>query len=152
MENSPPTRPPTATELCSDPVVQAGLESAWNDSKPLDPDRRHEEGGWIYMNLSNGQIAVRRAPAGQQSELNLDHPPHMAGHIVVGVFHTHPNPSAEGWQTGPSEADRIADERDGVPDLIRADDGIHVSGPQSRRGGLAGGPVFPVDEPREDQI
>jgi len=68
----------------------------------------------------------------------------VSGHIVVGVFHTHPNPSGEGWEPGPSEADCYADERDGVPDLIRADNGIHVSGPESRRGGLGGGPGFPL--------
>ena len=54
-----------------------------------------------------------------------------------------PNPTSEGWFSGPSEADRLADERDGVPDLIRADDGIHLSGPESRRGGLGGGPGYP---------
>jgi len=30
-----------------------------------------------------------------------------------------------------------------MPDLIRADDGNHVSGPDSRRGGLGGGAGFP---------
>lgn len=95
------------------------------------------------MNLSDGGITVRRAQPGYQSEVNLENPPMVAGHIVVGVFHTHPNPSSEGWDPGPSAADRFADDRDGIPDLIRADDGIHYSGPDSRRGGLAGGPGFP---------
>ena len=140
---SAPTRPPTANELRENPVVQSAL-AAWRDSEPDDPDRRHVEGGWIYLNLSNSAIAVRRAAPGHQSEVDLANPPHVAGHVVVGVFHTHPNPSAEGWVSGPSEADRIADERDGIPDLIRADDGIHHSGPDSRRGGLAGGPGFPA--------
>jgi hypothetical protein len=86
---------------------------------------------------------VRRAAAGHRSEVDLANPPHVSGHVVAGVFPTHPNPSAEGWEPGPSEADRYADERDGVPDLIRADNGIHISGPDRRRGGLAGGPGFP---------
>jgi proteasome lid subunit RPN8/RPN11 len=96
------------------------------------------------MNMVTGELTVRRAAAGHQSEVNLDNPPHVSGHIVVGVFHTHPNPSADGWEPGPSEADRYADERDGVPDLIRADNGIHVSGPDTRRGGLTGGPGYPT--------
>jgi hypothetical protein len=32
----------------------------------------------------------------------------------------------------------------GVPDLIRADDGIHLSGPDSRRDGLTGDGGFPL--------
>jgi len=63
---------------------------------------------------------------------------------VVGKFHTHPNPSSEGWNPGPSAADRAIDKRHGVPDLIRADDGIHFSGPERRRGGSAGEPGYPA--------
>jgi proteasome lid subunit RPN8/RPN11 len=75
--------------------------------------------------------------------LILDNPPAIPSAVVVGVFHTHPNPTAEGWYGGPSEADRRADERDGVPDLIRADDGTYVSGPERRRGDLSGGSGYP---------
>ncbi|PWU10185.1 MAG: hypothetical protein C5B50_25995 [Verrucomicrobia bacterium] len=64
--------------------------------------------------------------------------------MVVGKFHTHPNPTAEGWEPGPSAADLYVDEMHGVPDLIRADNGIYASGPTSRRGGLAGGSGFPL--------
>jgi hypothetical protein len=143
MEDTAPTRPPSARELRDDPRVQSAIEEAWNDSKPHDAEARHEEGGWIYMHTLSGEITTRRAAAGHQSEVNLANPPDISGHVVVGVFHTHPNPSADGWEPGPSEADRYADERDGVPDLVRADNGIHISGPDSRRGGLTGGPGFP---------
>jgi hypothetical protein len=143
MADQAPTRPPTASELRNHPVVQSAIEQAWRESKPEDPDSRHEEGGWIYLNLTSGEIIVRRAVAGFQSEVNLANPPLLEGHMVVGVFHTHPNPSDAGWEPGPSPADRVVDERDGIPDLIRADNGIHFSGPDSRRGGLAGGPGFP---------
>lgn len=139
-----PLRAPTATELQNHPVVQSTLVQAWTDSLPDDPDNRHEEGGWIYWNITTGEISIRRASPGYQSELILDNPPAVPGSLVVGIFHTHPNPSSEGWDPGPSEVDRRADERDGVPDLIRADNGVHVSGPPSRRGGLAGGPGFPA--------
>jgi len=134
---------PTAAQLLNHPTVRQALDDAWKDSCPHDPQLRHEEGGWIYLDLSTGEIQTRRAGAGLQAELNLDSPPAVTGAVVVGVFHTHPNPTAGGWYGGPSEADRLADERDGVPDLIRADDGIHLSGPESRRGGLGGGPGYP---------
>jgi proteasome lid subunit RPN8/RPN11 len=45
------------------------------------------------MDILSGELTVPRAAAGHQSEVNLDNPPHMSGHVVVGVFHTHPNPS-----------------------------------------------------------
>jgi hypothetical protein len=137
------TRAPTAEELCNDPVVRAALDQAWTDSVPDDPDNRHEEGGWIFMDPATGEVTIRRASSGARSRLNLDHPSVVPGSVLVGVFHTHPNPSSEGWEPGPSESDRRADERDGVPDLIRTDDGIHHSGPESRRGGLSGSPGFP---------
>ena len=136
-------RAPTAAELASHPAVRQAIKQAWADSLSEDAERRHEEGGWIYLDTSTGDVSVQRAPAGFQAELNLDDPPHVPGAVVVGVFHTHPNPTAEGWFGGPSEADRRADERDGVPNLIRADDGLYFSGPDSRRGGLGGGPGYP---------
>jgi len=125
--------------------VRRALEDAWQDSQPEDPDERHEEGGWIYMNATTGEITTRRAPRGRQAAVNLVWPPVVAGHVVVAKFHTHPNPSTEGWMTGPSASDRVIDARHGVPDLIVADDGIHVSGPDVRRGGLSGGPGYPPE-------
>ena len=140
---NPPSQPPTAAELLSDPVVQAALDQAWLESRPHDAVHRHEEGGWIYMDTTTGQITTRRAVAGIRAEIDLDNPGSVAGAVVVGAFHTHPNPAAEGWVTGPSQSDQIIDARNGVPDLIRAEDGVHVSGPMSRRGGLTGEPGYP---------
>lgn len=139
-----PKSPPTADELRIQPVVAQAIEEAWNDSRADDPAVRHEEGGWIYQNLSTGALHVRRAPAGGQAHLDLSNLPVVAGCVIVGKFHTHPNPTAEGWEAGPSAGDRYVDELHGVPDLIRADDGIYVCGPNSRRGGLAGGSGFPL--------
>jgi hypothetical protein len=139
----PPTRPPTAAELLADPVVQQALQQAWIDSQPNDPGQRHEEGGWLYMNLKTGKLIARRAPRGVQFAIDLDNPPLVLDAVVVGIFHTHPNPSSEGWTTGPSASDQACDARDGVPDLIRADDGVHLSGPSSRRGGLGNSPGYP---------
>ncbi|MBC7818651.1 MAG: hypothetical protein IAG10_17315 [Planctomycetaceae bacterium] len=138
-----PTRPPTASELLADPVVVQVLDEAWAESQSDDPENRHEEGGWIYMNLTTAELTTHRATRGEQASIDLSHPPRCEG-IVVAKFHTHPNPSSEGWEPGPSASDEIVDDRHGVPDLIRADDGVYVSGPNSRRGGLAGGSGYPT--------
>jgi hypothetical protein len=124
-------------------MVQQALANAWADSLPADPAGRHEEGGWIYVEATTGTFAVHRAPAGAQATSDLNTPPVVQGFVVVATFHTHPNPSAEGWEPGPSAADTYSALLFGVPCLIRADDGIHTTGPASRRGGLAGGPGYP---------
>jgi len=137
------TAAPTATELLSHPVVRAAIDSAWADSKADDPAARHEEGGWIYLELASGVITVERAATGEQQDIDLFNPPTRAGCVIVGKFHTHPNPSDKGWKPGPSTSDVQYDEMHGVPDLIRSDQGVHVSGPESRRGGLSGPPGYP---------
>jgi len=140
---APPTRPPTASELLAHPNVVQGLVEAWADSQVNDPANRHEEGGWIYLNLSTGGIVIRRAPTGMRSRLSLANPPLLSDHVIVGTFHTHPNPALEGWVIGPSAQDQRAAGITGVPWLIRAEDGDHSTGPGSRRGGLGGGPGYP---------
>lgn len=134
---------PRAADLLNEPLVLQALEQAWNDSSPGNLLQRHEEGGWIYMDEANGNLAVRRARVGGQASLDLSAPPIVPGAVVVATFHTHPNPSAEGWEPGPSLADMYFARLVGVPFLIRADDGLHTTGPDSRRGGLAGGPGYP---------
>jgi hypothetical protein len=134
---------PTITELLADAGVLQAFEDAWKDSQPDDPSNRHEEGGWIYMDIATGNFAVRRAPAGARAAINLNHPPIVPGATVVAKFHTHPNPTAEGWHAGPSAADVANAARHGVPSLIRADDGMHWTGPPSRRGGVGNGPGYP---------
>jgi hypothetical protein len=135
---------PTASELLNDPTVRRAIDQAWADSMPDDPGRRHEEGGWIYLNTTTGEIAVRRAPRGARAAIDLGSPEAVADYVVVGKFHTHPNPTAEGWNSGPSANDLLVDALHGVPDLIRADDGVHISGPEQRRDGLLGGPGYPA--------
>ncbi len=139
-----PNQPPEASELLRNPGGVRALDEAWADSQIDDSLRRHEEGGWIYMNVSTGSVMTRRAPAGGQAMIDLGNPPLLEDCVVVGKFHTHPNPSAEGWSPGPSASDQAIDERRGVPDLIRADDGVHLSGPECRRGGFAGEPGYPA--------
>jgi hypothetical protein len=127
----------------NDPLVRQALEQAWVDSLPADPALRHEEGGWVYVDLATGALLTRRAPAGAQAELDLTSPPFVPGAVVVATFHTHPNPSTEGWNPGPSSEDTQSAWNLGVPCLIRADDGFYTAGAPSRRGGLGGGPGFP---------
>lgn len=144
MVTPPPRQAPTASELLTDSTVMRALEEAWDDSQVDDRRHRHEEGGWIYVQVATGEMMTRRAPVGRQIAIDLTRPPVLVGWVVVGKFHTHPNPSSEGWNPGPSDSDRARDECHGVPDLIRADDGIHLSGPECRRGGLAGERGYPT--------
>src|SRR5438045_1873991 len=100
-----PTQPPTADELLQDPIVVQAMEQAWIDSLPNNVANRHEEGGWIYMNTITGQITTLRASAGMRSRISLGNPPIVANAVVVGTFHTHPNPTSSGWTPGPSPTD-----------------------------------------------
>ncbi len=134
---------PIAKELLNDLAVQQALEQAWRDSLADDPINRHEEGGWIYLAPATGQITIKRAASGGQALVDLSDPPLLQGSFVVGKFHTHPNPTAEGWEPGPSESDLRIDALHGVPDLIRADTGVFFSGPDTREGGLQGKPGYP---------
>ena len=140
---------PTAAELQKNKTVKKEIDKAWKDSKPGDPKLRHEEGGWIYRDSKTGAITTKRQAAGAQAGIVLSSPPTVKGSVVVGKFHTHPNPTSEGWKPGPSGSvgaaggDITVDAKHGVPDLIRADNGDYVSGPDSRRGGLGGGHGFP---------
>lgn len=141
---TPPTRPPSASELLSNPAVVDALNEAWADSRANDPTNRHEEGGWIYMDLATGAILTRRAPSGTRSRLSLADPPLLPDHVLVGTFHTHPNPASEGWTTGPSAQDEQSASYSGVPWVIRSEDGDYSTGPDRRRGGLTGGAGYPA--------
>jgi hypothetical protein len=135
---------PTAAELVSNSTIRDELEHAWTDSQSDDPAARHEEGGWIYMNIQTGELSVIRADPGGRAVVDLSRPPTTEGWVVVGKFHTHPNPTAEGWAPGPSDSDRRVDAMHGVPDLIRADNAICFSGPDRRRGAIVGSPGYPA--------
>ncbi|MBM3995443.1 MAG: hypothetical protein FJ303_15010 [Planctomycetes bacterium] len=138
-----PLQAPTAAELLANTIVVQAIEQAWIDSQPADPLLRHDEGGWIFMDTATGQISVQRQSPGVAAAIDLGSPPVLSGSVVVAKFHTHPDPTSEGWLPGPSEDDEIVGALHDVPDLIRADGGFHVSGPDNRRGGLAGGPGYP---------
>jgi hypothetical protein len=123
---------PTIADLLTDPVGMKALEDAWSDSQPGDPAQCHEEGGWIFMDLATGQLLVRRAQAGSKAAIDLNQPPLVQGATIVAKFHTHPNPSADGWIPGPSNPDHKTAALHGVPSLIRAD---NRAGQPARRPG-----------------
>ena len=66
------------------------------------PSNALEEGGWIFFDGTTGEILVPRQATGQQASIDLASPPIVPGSVVVGKFHTHPNPTSEGWEPGPS--------------------------------------------------
>lgn len=76
------------------------MEEAWEDSQPDDPNRRHEEGGFITRD-QNGILHVRRWPPGTKYKIRVptaekvNDKPFYNGEEVVGEFHTHPNPPDE---------------------------------------------------------
>ncbi len=135
---------PTAAELEANPVVQAAFAAAWADSLADDLALRHEEGGYIYVEVDTGAVHIRRAAPGDRWGIYLTNPPILTGCFVVATYHTHPNLSSEGWQVGPSDEDRELAAESGVPWLIVSDVGVFVTGPDRRDGGLTGSPGFPI--------
>ncbi|HEX8501383.1 MAG TPA: DUF4214 domain-containing protein, partial [Pyrinomonadaceae bacterium] len=144
MPQQPPDRfpcPPTGEELAKNPKVKAALDKAFEDSGFRTPGV-HEEGGWIYMD-EGGNIRVERAPKGGGRGVNLNNPPEVPGHILVGDFHTHPyqkgDPMPNGQpgkitvdQRGPSPPDKEGNALAGVPGLIRSPQGTKPYGPKRR--------------------
>lgn len=134
---------PTIAELLSEALVRDALDDAWAASDSGVATLRHEEGGWFFMDTANRTISYRWAPVGEQAKIDLNSPPVVHGSVVVATFHTHPNPTVGGWDPGPSPEDTRSAGLLGVPCLIRSDDGIYFTGPNTRRGGLQGSPGFP---------
>jgi hypothetical protein len=94
---------PSATDLMQHPAVQAAFAAAWADSLPDDPAQRHEEGGYIYVNATTGDVLIRRAAPGQRRELNLSHPPELQDCFLVGRDLPHAPESDCDWLGSPPE-------------------------------------------------
>ena len=105
----------TPEEIANDPEVKDALEKAWADSSADNATTRHEEGGWIYEDMS-GNLTVVRWPAGNRSGIDAPPPVPPPGGKVVGEFHTHPNwhppdgkdEAGTEWKQGPSDTDKNA--------------------------------------------
>jgi hypothetical protein len=133
-----PQDAPSAAELEANPVARAAFVAAWADSFADNPTMRHEEGGWLYVHEVTGAMVVRRAAPGDESEIVLTKPPILPDHYLVAMFHTHPNPTDDGWNPEPSASDRRFAFARGVPNLVVSDMGIYRTGPERRVGGLGG--------------
>ena len=91
--------------------VRNAMKEAWNDSFADDPVTRHEEGGYIVLN-ADGSLGVERWLQGAGAYIV---PPLREidgtynGKVVIGEFHTHPNPpideTGKKWTEGPSPGD-----------------------------------------------
>jgi hypothetical protein len=120
--------PPTGEQLANSRVIQRALRRAWRDSGYGTP-QTHEEGGWIYQNPFTGRIATIRATSTGQAHIDLRNPPQMPSFNLIGNFHTHPNPTSEGWDPNPSGDDVRLEFRRNVPGVILSDQGFHRYGP-----------------------
>ncbi len=148
---SAPTKAPTGAELKNNPAVQGALKNAYNASNPGDVKNAHEEGGWIYMNRTTGNIyALPKQPPGPKGtlskgylEIDLNHPKLIPGSVVVGTYHTHPAVPGRTAPPGPSVPDDLNEaQKQGVPGLVIDPSGIHDYGPTRRRN-LDNGLGFP---------
>ena len=134
---------PSAAELEANTVVQTAFAAAWEDSHADDPFLRHEEGGWIYVHETSGDISVRRMLPGRMSGMDVVAPPVVPECFLVATYHSHPNPTADGWNPEPSAADRDFAFRHGLPCFVISDLGVYVCGEERRIGGLTGPRGYP---------
>jgi hypothetical protein len=126
---------PTGAELARTQRVIEAMNRAWERSQP-GTLTAHEEGGWIYLSLTTGDVFTHDAKPGFGSTIDLSGATRYEKAILVGTYHTHPFPPAFGWTQGPSDADlSIGDDR-GVPGIVRAQERNFVYGPSQREGGL----------------
>lgn len=135
---------PTADELRVHPVVVAAFAAAWADSFPDDLALRHEEGGYIYCNPTTGDVIVRRALPGGVDYIDLSFPPSVAGAFLVATYHTHPVRPHGPILAEPSPDDRELASESGIPWFVISHEGVFVTGPNRRVGGLSGQNGYPT--------
>lgn len=76
--------------------------------------------------------------------MDMTKPPELPEHYLVALFHTHPNPTNDGWNPEPSVEDREFAAAHGVPNFVISDMGVYVAGPNQRVGGLTGSRGYPL--------
>jgi hypothetical protein len=110
---------PDLEALANNPVVAQGIDAAWTASNADGPaDSRMEHGFWILS--TGGNISIEQFPmsgaTGSQMIPGETPGTGFFGRIwnfisggndteAIAWFHTHPNPTSEGWLSGPSPAD-----------------------------------------------
>jgi len=125
---------PDVGQLAGNAAVQDAIARAWAASF-LPNGAVIEQGGWVYWNPKSGDIQTRLATGGDQSSLEaLGNPELIPGWIVVGTFHTHPNPLSAGFKIEPSSSDRWFGFLRGVPGLVATEYGLYSFGPPTRPG------------------
>jgi hypothetical protein len=137
---------PSAADLIANSVVQRTLDDAWRASKVgAGLGNRHEEGGYIFMDVFTGAISTVAAPPGPTGPLlamNLPTPSPPREQICVATYHTHPNPE-EGFAQKCSEPDEpLKFKINGIPGIIRSAKGTFWCGPE-RRAHLGGTRGYP---------
>jgi len=135
---------PTGKELSENSVVKSACDTAWaaSNSDAKNPNDWRENGGYIFMNLISGEISISTVPPGNWGRLDLPSPDLKtipANTIVVGIFHTHPNPDAPQVC---EDHDIDKSKVDGVPDVVRGPKGPFPCGVE-RRLHLAGARSYP---------
>jgi hypothetical protein len=98
---------PELEKVANDSVVEAAIQKAWNARNPNGPGKKQEKGFWIMRDDKTGALSVTHFPDnGTNDTLTPGPVPIQPGTTVVAFFHTHPNTGAEGYESGPSPADR----------------------------------------------
>jgi hypothetical protein len=113
----------------------AELNDLWNLSNPHVPNipnagrrlplgnpgtRKVEQGCWIICDTRSGALrSARFTLPSTRDECDPGAPPLQAHERVAAFFHTHPNTGEEGYDRGPSPADRGYATSTGYPGLIR---------------------------------
>ena len=145
---NPPPRPlPPLQTVVADPTVSAAIDSAWNASNPNGPAAdRHEHGFWILRDNRRGTYIISNFPTGSGAQITPGATPVSSNQSVVGFFHTHPNPTNEGYILGPSPADVNFARTRNVPGVLRANDGLHFFGPTNTAPPPTNNPTGPHQE------
>jgi len=101
--------PPTGNQLTKNPVIKKDLKKAFDLSEASGVER----GGWIYWNQNTGAVftIIKNPPtidllhperSDSYLKVFLGRPPSpLKGWVIVGVFHTHPEPGGpDDWDIG----------------------------------------------------
>lgn len=118
-------KPPTAEELSKNSTVKAAFEAAWADSLADDEVLRHEEGGWILMDTTDGRILIRRVMPGERAAVSFSEPRENPPLVILAMFHTHPLPLTEEIPD-PSGADRLMSRDWKIPSFVIAESAIFI--------------------------